>query len=111
MKQINLSNMSAHAIVDREVRIGIIEKTVGWGFPVAEVPDKANENCTATLTSTGVMIIMNDDEMIVTAWIATIRQAIAVWRQGTGHKEMPNTLWNIVNYNNNTELWQRKTAA
>ena len=42
MKQINLSNMSAHAIVDREVRIGIIEKTVGWGFPVAEVPDKAN---------------------------------------------------------------------
>lgn len=110
MREIDLTNMSAHVIIDRKTRIEIIEKTVGWGTPIVEASDKKGRDATATLTSTGVLIVRGADNMIITAFIATVRQAQAVWnRAGAG--KMPTWLWNMINYNNNTAYWKMRVAA
>ena len=110
MKEINLTNMSAHVIIDRQVRIDIIEKTVGWGETLVEAPDKKGRDCTAVLTTTGVIAILAEDGMMITAWIASVQQATAVYARATGTTKLPKKLWNIVNYNNNTEVWQKLVA-
>lgn len=111
MKPIDLSNASAHFIIDRKTRIEIIEKTVGWGEPIAEATDKKGRDATATLTTTGVIVVRAFDGMIITAFIATVRQAQAVWNRATENQSMPKALWNIINYNNNTSYWKMKVAA
>ena len=108
--KIDTTYMSTHVIVDRKFRIDLIENTIGWGHEIATVKDHQNQNAFATLTTTGVMIITNEDGMIITTWIANVRQAAAVWRQANNNKPMPAWLWRIVNYNNNTEAWHRMAA-
>lgn len=110
MKELDLTNMSAHAIIDRADRFSAIENSIGWGKPIAEAPDKQGNDATATLTDTGVLVVRNRDNMIITAFVATVRQAQAVWGRGHGGR-MPQKLWNVINYNNNTEYWKRITAA
>ena len=111
MKPIDLTVVSHHVEVDRQARFDIIKKTVGFGSPVVEAPDKKGRDCTATLTDTGVIVIIDPYGMIVTAWIASVKQAQAVYGRATGSLKMPRQLWNTVNYNNNTELWRKKIAA
>ena len=110
MKTIDLSKMSAHVIVDRKVRINIIEKTVGFGKPFVEAWDIKEADCTATLTTTGVIVIMDKEGLIITTWIASVAQAISVYRRATGKKNLPQNMWAIVNYNNNTKVWQKMAA-
>ncbi len=110
-KQIDLTNMSAHVIVDRQARINNIENSIGWGTEIITAPDKKERDATATLTSTGVIIIRSLDGMIITAWIASVKQAQAVWGRATGSIKLPHWLWNVVNYNNNTEYWKNLVAA
>ena len=111
MKAIDLTTVSHHVIVDRKTRFEIIEKTVGFGNPVVEAPDKKGRDCTATLTDTGVIVIIDPFGIIVTAWIASVKQAVSVYSRATGKTQLPQKLWNMVNYNNNTEFWQKKVAA
>ena len=110
-KKIDFTKMSAHVIVDREARINMIERTIGWGTEIITAPDKKGRDATATLTSTGVIIIRSFDGMIITAWVASVPQALAVWIRGTGNNHLPSWLWNVVNYNNNTDYWKNKVAA
>jgi len=110
MKILDTTILSAHVIVDRSTRIDLIEKTVGWGNPIVEAPDKKGRDCTAILTTTGVIAILDPDGMIVTAWIASVKQAIAVYARATGNPVLPRRLWQVVNYNNDTTEW-RKMAA
>ena len=110
-KRIDLTRMSAHIIVDREARISMIERTIGWGTEIITAPDKKERDATATLTSTGVIIIRSLDGMIITAWIASVPQAVSVWIRGAGNNHLPSWLWNVVNYNNNTDYWRNKVAA
>ena len=110
-KKIDLTRMSAHVIIDRKARINLIERTIGWGTEIITAPDKKERDATATLTSTGVIIIRSFDGVIITAWVASVRQALAVWIRGTGSNHIPSWLWNVINYNNNTEYWRNKVAA
>ena len=105
------SAVSNHVVVDRQARINLIEKTIGWGNPVIEAPDKKGRDCKAVLTDTGVIIILDPYGIIVTAWIASVKQAIAVYARATGNTVLPQKLWWIINYNNNSKEWQRKIAA
>lgn len=111
MTAIDFTKMTAHAINDRQARFNNIVNSVGWGNPVVEAPDIKGRDATAILTDTGVMIIRSLDNVIITAWVASVPQAISVWRRATNKKEMPKALWNTVNYNNNTSYWQKKAVA
>lgn len=110
MKAIDLTAISRHVELDRQNRFNLINNTVGFGLPVVEAKDKNNNECTATLTTTGVIVIIDPHGIIVTAWIASVRQAIGVYATATGSTKLPKNLWNVVNYNNNTETWQRIAA-
>lgn len=110
MKVIDLTTVSRHVELDRQDRFNLINNTVGFGLPVVEARDKQDETCTATLTSTGVIVIINAHGVIVTVWIASVRQAIAVYATATGTTRLPKNLWNIINYNNDTELWHKIAA-
>jgi hypothetical protein len=111
MTPIDLTRMSAHLIIDRKDRIAVIEKTVGWGKPVAEIKNIKNTNTTITLTDTGVIVVRDNENMILTAWVASISRAIAIYRTAYGQKKMPESLWLTLNYNNNTSYWKEKVAA
>ena len=110
MKTIDTTNVSAHVIVDRQVRIDIIEKAVGWGESFVEAPDRKGRDCTAILTTTGVIAIITNEGMMVTAWVASVKQAVSVYERATGSTKLPKKIWNVVNYNNNTEAWKKMVA-
>ena len=103
--------MSAHVTVDRADRIRNIENSVGWGTIVVKAPDRNSENVNRVLTSTGVLIVQAEDGFMITAWVASVRQAVAVWKKAKGDKPLPKWLWNVINYNNNTDYWKQVIAA
>ena len=111
MPPIDLLKMTKHATIDRRQRFDLIEKTVGWGYPVITATDKMGRDATATITTTGVIIIRTLENYIITAYIADVKQAEDIFQRATGSRKMPHDLWNVVNYNNNTPYWKAKTAA
>lgn len=108
----DLTNLSAHAIIDRKNRFDFIENTIGFGEPVVRCKKDRDENGDAltTLTDTGVIVIQEEaTETIITAYVASIKQAAYVYKKSKGNNKMPSQLWNVINYNNNTE-WYKKNA-
>lgn len=110
-KKIKILYKSNHVVVDRAARIAIIEKCCGWGKQIVSAPDKMGKDVNAILTTTGVIIIKSFDGMMITAWIASVPQAIAVWKRAKGNTPFPSWLWSRVNYNNNTEWWRNAIAG
>ena len=109
-KKIDLTRMSAHVIIERANRIRAIENSIGWGTVVAKAPDHNKEGVHRVLTSTGVLIVEAEDGMMITAWVASVSQALDVWVKAKPGKKMWMWLWNVINYNNNTEYWRAKVA-
>ena len=110
-KIIDLTMMSYHTNVERAHRVSNIENSIGWGEIIAEAPDKNDENVRRALTSTGVLLVLGENDFIITAWVANVGQAAAVWKKAKNGARMPRQLWNMVNYNNNTTYWQNLVAA
>ena len=108
---VDFTNLSYHAINDRAARFNNIENSLGWGNPVASAIDKKDRTATATLTDTGVIIIRNSQNMIVTAWFASVKQASDVWARSDNAGRIPSKLWNLLHYINNTYYWQSLVAA
>lgn len=113
MKAIDYTLCSAHVIIDRKWRMEWIEKTIGYGIELYTCPDFGHDNHTLTLTSTGVLVVReSESNMIVTLWIASVSQAIKIFRNATNKAvdAMPKRLWDIINYNNNTAYWKKVVA-
>lgn len=107
---IDLTNMSAHAIIDRKARFNFIENTIGFGERVCSAKKDRDEkgDAVATLTSTGVVIIeVEETKEIITAYIGTLQQVKTIWCKANKTKRMEEKLWQMVNYNNNTENYKR----
>ena len=114
MPPIDLTNLTAHVIVDRDWRISWIEKTIGFGIEMYTADDDRDPTVVKTITSTGVMVIRNRfTNIILTTYIARVGQASKVYTKATGKPidTMPRNLWNILHYNNNTSYWRNKVAA
>lgn len=95
------TNMTGHAFNDRMARFEYIIDTVGIGKVTARYQDvdEYNRVVIFELTTTGVIIVRNKDNMVVTAYIAEMRQAIRVWRSTNGNKKMPAPLYTKINQN------------
>ena len=65
--------LSEHITNDRQNRAVAIVMAVGMGEVVLSIPDK-HLNRTASLTSTGVMLITADNGVVVTMYLATYEQ-------------------------------------
>jgi len=93
------SHMSYHARVQRIERFEYIIDTVGFGEEIAcaklEVKGKIRLH---TLTDTGVVIVREKNGEIVTAFIARVEQASAIWYK-TQQKTMPNKIYQKIKAN------------
>jgi len=93
------SRMSYHARVQRIERFEYILDTVGFGEEIictsSEIKGKMRLRI---LTDTGVIIIKEKNGEIVTAFIARIEQASAIWYEAR-QKTMPNKLYQKIKAN------------
>lgn len=93
------SSMSYHARVQRIERFEYIIDTVGFGEEIASTNLKIKEKMRLhTLTDTGVIIVREKDGEIVTAFIARIEQANAIWYKAQ-QRTMPNKLYQKIKAN------------
>ena len=85
------TNMTIHAYMDRMDRIEYIIDNIGLGKPICDtyvVRDDLPAHM--TLTTTGIMIVRNLDDKIITVYIASMGQAKGVWEAKHGKdKKMP----------------------
>ena len=82
--------MSIHAREDRTDRLTYIAMTVGFGAVVAERVTETTREC---LTDTGVLIIKaREEEFMITAYIADMDKAFAVYCNAKNCGRMPTYL-------------------
>lgn len=92
--------ISYHYSVERKDRINFIEKKVGFGEDVATTIFLSNKRAEKTsipsksiLTNTGIIkIVSADDGVLITAYIATIGEATAIYRKCHNVKYCPDWL-------------------
>ena len=92
--------ISYHYSVERKDRINFIQKKVGFGEDIATTIFLSNKRAEKTsmpsksiLTNTGIIkIVSADDGVLITAYIATISEATAIYRKCHKVKYCPDWL-------------------
>ena len=100
--------MTEHARKDRQARLEYIIDTIGVGKIVVRHQDidEKNRIVIFELTTTGVIIVRNAENMVVTAYIAEMRQAVRVWRCQNGNKKLPAPLYKKITQNEKVRINQ-----
>lgn len=93
------TNMTYHAREERINRLNALIDCLGVGEVVLSAPDKLHTDSVRCITSTGIMVIKGIDGTIITAYMATIDQATAMFSQ-MGFSKIPHTLYRTIVYNN-----------
>lgn len=88
--------LSEHIINDRQNRAVAIVMAVGMGEVVLSIPDK-HPNRTASLTSTGVVLITAESGVVVTMYLATYEQVDKMYH--VAEKEIPKAIKKVVENN------------
>lgn len=93
--------VSDHAKKDRIDRLTACLTTIGYNdFSLIVEDTKRGNNTTKYLTDTGIMIIRDTDtKRIVTGYMATVQQAIRMYREA-GYERMPNGMYKRIVRNN-----------
>lgn len=102
MPPIDLTCTSAHVSLDRSERLNAAY-AIGVGIPVAifEDYDKTNRKVIITLTSTGLVFVRNQQNMIITLYIPSIAKAKRYYRKANGQDaKIPQALIDKVAMNN-----------
>lgn len=83
--------MSEHASQERIERMMYLVMEIGLGDEVCSV--ESRNDCTEVLTSTGLILVLGNENLLVTAYIANMDRATRIWRAANGNIEMPQTLY------------------
>lgn len=84
--------MSTHASQDRLECMIYIMTEVGLGNKEVCTRQCA-PNRREVLTDSGVLLVLSNDDILITAYVPSIAEAIRVWRNCAGHtREMPDGL-------------------
>ena len=96
------SIVTHHVSIERFDRIEYIIDTIGLGDEVileAMLPNAENVMRRMQITNTGVLLVKAlDDDILVTAWIAKMDQAIRICRSA-GRIRMPDSLYRRIQQN------------
>ena len=85
--------MSEHATNDRIERLAYIATEIGIGEPVLSYLDEMTYRL-VILTDTGVIVVKDSyTEELVTACVASLDRACAMWERVYGTKILPNSLY------------------
>lgn len=71
--------LSAHASTERLERLYYLNMEVGIGNELCSIPG-VTEGRKEVLTDTGIILILGDDDIVITAYMATINKAICIWK-------------------------------
>lgn len=83
-----------HLKKDRADRYMNIKSFIGLGKPIATLKQKDSHQ---VLTDTGVMLILSKDETIlITCYVATLSQAIRLWKAVKKRDKLPKWLYDVV---------------
>lgn len=88
--------ISEHAKHDRQERFIAIATTCGFGEVVLKVKQPQNNNY-ACLTSTGIILIMAEDDTLVTLFPANIDKALAMYH--SVEQKMPTAIRKVIEKN------------
>lgn len=88
-----LFKLSEHASREREERLLYIAMNVGLGEQVVCRVASQKSNRQEALTDSGVILILNNEDKVITAYIATIDKATAIWRTAHGNSRMIESLY------------------
>ena len=94
--------LSKHASVDRIERLYYLMETLGIGEEVCWSFSKAGQNRRQILTSTGVVLVLGEDECVITAYVATMKEATYIWHTShptRANQTMPQWLYTRVVHN------------
>lgn len=93
-------NLTFHAQVERADRIEKIIDTIGFGEPYLETPPVrdaiTNRVTTKILTTTGVIIVKNERNAIVTCYVASVKQAVECCCCGGMRIYLPKELFSTI---------------
>lgn len=96
------NKLTRHTSVERYDRLEYIVDTIGFGDSIlfeAMIPNAENVMRKMQLTNTGVIIVKPlDADIVITAWIATIEQAVRISKR-SGHQKMPESLYRRIKNN------------
>jgi hypothetical protein len=97
--------MSPHASADRLDRMMYIVTEIGVGEPALSYVEVEYRR-KITLTDTGVVLVQDErTEMLITAYVASIDRATAMWTRVYGdHARLPQYLYNKVVRNRKTHV-------
>lgn len=84
-------HISKHASKERLERFLYITLEVGIGKEVARVP--VEREVVEVLTDTGVLLVIGRDDLVVTAYVASLDKIFAIWRNAYGTTKMPSWLY------------------
>ena len=89
--------ISKHVSAERRNRMEYIYNTVGFGdVVVAEMPDLLHDGTLLQLTDTGVILarsLTSANNLLITAFIATTAQAVAIYKTAHNGASMPKHLY------------------
>ena len=78
-------NFTNHALLERQDRIFAIIDTIGIGSEVDKF-HREGTNSYEVFTDTGVMLVVNENNFIITAYAVNMKKALAVYRShGRSH--------------------------
>lgn len=88
-----LFKLSEHASREREERLSYILMNVGIGEQIVCRVMGQRVDRQEVLTDSGVILILNNENKVITAYIATINKATAIWRAAYGNRHMTERLY------------------
>ena len=92
--------VSNHAQLDRRHRLEYIFNTVGFGDVIMSEIHHGDK--LLQLTDTGVVLVRGtktEDHPLITAYIATITQAVTIYCTGMNTDKLPTVLWKKIQRN------------
>ena len=93
------TNMTYHAREERINRLNALIDYLGVGEVILSAPDTLHSDSIRCITSTGIIVIKAPNGTIITAYMATVDQAMAMFAY-MGFKKIPYTLYRTIIYNN-----------
>lgn len=86
--------ISKHASQDRIERLMYINMEIGIGEELCSTPSR--DNTIEVLTTTGVLLVLDNDRKVITAYMASMDRATRVWRSAHGNIRMPNDFYELL---------------
>lgn len=89
--------MTKHASQERIERMMFLVTEVGLGNEMCSV--RSERGCREVLTTTGVVLVLGDDNILITAYLANMDRVTYIWRNSIGARKMPNWFYEQIKAN------------